>query len=164
MKNTLFLWVALLAICVSNAQAPAENLKQRAETEKTINGFFAAFGEKNPDKIASFVADNVDWYIFESKKFPWTGQRHKRTEIPEVFRTLFSYFVEGKDVFVLESRLIDGKEAAVFAKLGRRFKSSGKDFTMLVAIHFKVENGLITRFCLYEQTPILEKAFKKSKK
>jgi len=32
---------------------------------------------------------------------------------------------------------------------------------MLIAIHFKVEDGLITRFGLYEQTPVIEKAFKK---
>ncbi len=161
MKKKLVLLVALLAFSLLSAQVPTENTEHHQETEKTVNAFFTYMGEKDPDKIASLVAEKVDWYIFESQKFPWTGQRNKGSEIPEVFRTLFSYFVAGKDQFKMESLLIDGKEAAVFATLGRQFKSSGKEFTMLVAIHFKVENGLITRFCLYEQTPILESAFKK---
>jgi len=147
----------LWAIETSNAQPLSEN----QQTKKTVEAFFSAFGEKNPDKIASLVSEDVDWYIFESEDFPWTGKRSKRYEIPKVFATLFSYFTDGKDQFQMESFLVDGKEAAIFATLGREFKSSNKSFTMLIAIHFKVENGLITRFCLYEQTPVLEKAFKK---
>lgn len=29
-----------------------------------------SFGEKNPDKIASYIAPEVDWYIYESNFFP----------------------------------------------------------------------------------------------
>lgn len=158
MGKKMILLVGLLMFLSMDVQAQP-NETQNKETRTTVERFFSYMGQKNPDKIASLVAENVDWYIFESRQFPWTGQRNKRSEISGVFQTLFSYFAEGKDRFELESLLIDGHEAAVFATLGRQFKSSGKEFTMLVAIHFKVENGLITRFCLYEQTPILEKAF-----
>lgn len=127
----------------------------------TVSAFFDSFGEKNPDKIASYVAPDVDWYIYESKHFPWTGKRSKREEIPVVFKTLFSYFVDGKEEFKMDSFLVDGNDVAIFAQLGRQFKSSGKSFTMPIAIHIKVENGLITKFYLYEQTKVLEKAFKK---
>lgn len=161
MKKSILLFFGLLAFGLLNAQVAKTKTNKEQQTLKTVNQFFTYMGEKNPEKIASVVAENVDWYIFESPKFPWTGQRHKRSEIPEVFRTLFSYFVEGKDQIKLESVLVDGNEAAAFITLGRQFKSSGKDFSMLVAVRFKVEKGLITKFCLYEQTPILEKAFEK---
>ncbi|MEN2399108.1 nuclear transport factor 2 family protein [Flavobacterium sp. MC2016-06] len=160
MKKIFILGLLLIfnLISAQTAQTP-EDIKN--QTRKTVETFFKYFDEKDPERIASVVAENVDWYIFESKKFPWTGKRTKRSEIPAVFKTLFSYFNEGKDVVKPESFMVDGNEAAVFLVLGREFKSSGKSFSMLVAIHFKVENGLITKFCLYEQTPILEKAFEK---
>ncbi|MDI1256595.1 MAG: nuclear transport factor 2 family protein [Flavobacterium sp.] len=132
-----------------------------AASRKTVSAFFDSFGEKNPDKIASFIAEDVDWYIYESKYFPWTGKRSKRSEIPQVFKTLFSYFVDGKEQFKMEAMLVDGNDVAIFAVLGRQFKLSGKSFTMPMAMHIKVENGLITKFYLYEQTKVLEKAFKK---
>jgi ketosteroid isomerase-like protein len=157
----IFIWGALLTFNLILAQSPNTSEDIKVQTRKTVETFFKYFDEKDPEKIASVVAENVDWYIFESKKFPWTGKRTKRSEIPTVFKTLFSYFNEGKDVVKPESFMVDGNEAAVFLVLGREFKSSGKSFSMLVAIHFKVENGLITKFCLYEQTPILEKAFEK---
>ena len=149
-----------MAFSILNAQSLPENIKQEAETKKTVETFLKFLDDKDPDKIASMIAENVDWYIFESKEFPWTGKRTKRAEIPEVFKLLFSYFVDGKESIEPESFLVDGNEAAVFLTLGRQFKSSGKSFTMLVALHFKVENELITKFYLYEQTPILEKAFR----
>jgi len=86
---------ALWAIETSNAQPLSEN----QQTKKTVETFFSAFGEKNPDKIASLVSEDVDWYIFESEDFPWTGKRSKRYEIPKVFATLFSYFTDGKTSF-----------------------------------------------------------------
>lgn len=157
MKKIVILCIALFSFIMCGAQ----DLNQEAETRKTVEGFLGALGESNPDKIAGFVAENVDWYIFESKKFPWTGKRTKRSEIPEVFRILFSYFVPGKEKVKIDSFLVDGKDAAIFLELGRQFKDSGKEFTMLVAIHFHIEHGFIDKFYLYEQTPILEKAYKK---
>jgi ketosteroid isomerase-like protein len=160
MKKILLLGI-LLAFNLLSGQSNLKSEDQEAETRKTVETFFKYLDEKDPEKIASTVAENVDWYIFESKEFPWTGKRSKRSEIPKVYSTLFSYFVDGKDVIEPESFLFDGNEAAVFIVLGRQFKTSGKSFKMLIALHFKVENGLITKFCLYEQTPILENAYKK---
>ncbi|KGD69582.1 hypothetical protein B0A61_08745 [Flavobacterium aquatile LMG 4008 = ATCC 11947] len=128
-------------------------------TKRVVETFLEQLGNKDPEKIASCFAENIDWYIFESPKFPWTGRRTKRSDVAVVFKTLFSYFVENKDKFLLDSFIIDGNEAAIFAQLGRRFKNSDKDFLMYIAIHFKVENGKISKFYLYEQTPILEKAY-----
>jgi len=153
--------IILCSFLLSFYMLAAQDVAQETQTRKAVENFLVAFGESNPDKIATFVAENVDWYIFESKIFPWTGIRTKRSEIPEVFKTLFSYFFPGKEKVTIDALLIDGKDAALFLKLGRQFKHSGKNFTMFAAIHFHVDNGLIDKFYLYEQTPVLEKAFKK---
>ncbi|MFT3794868.1 nuclear transport factor 2 family protein [Flavobacterium sp.] len=159
MKKRLFIWLMLWAFHWTHAQGTPTAL-QETETKRAVENFFVQFGSKNPDQIAQCFSEQVDWYIFESTQFPWTGRRTQRSEIPKVFETLFSYFVDGHEKFELQDFLVDGDQAAVFAQLGRRFKNSGKDFSMLVALHFVVEKGLIKKFYLYEQTTVLEKAYK----
>ena len=161
MKELFLMINMLIGISVFGQNADSKEAIEN-QTKTTVNAFFTSFGEKNPDKIASYIAPEVDWYIYESKLFPWTGKRSKREEISTVFKTLFSYFVDGKEEFNMQAFLVDGKDAAIFAELGRQFKSSGKSFKMHIAIHIKVENGLITQFYLYEPTKVLEKAFKKT--
>jgi uncharacterized protein len=143
-------------IHVASAQAVAD---ENTQTRAVVQAFLNELGNKNPEKIAACFAEDIDWYIFESEKFPWTGRRTKRAEVAVVFQTLFSYFNDGKDKFILGSFMVDGSEAALFAQLGRQFKKTGRDFLMHVAINFTVANGKIVKFYLYEQTPILEKAY-----
>ena len=159
MKKTALLFSLFCLIDFAYAQPSKDKTAQALQTKQVVEVFLDRLANKDIDHIASSFAEHVDWYIFESPKFPWTGRRTKRSEIPEVFKTLFSYFVDGKEKFQLDSLIVDGNDAAIFAELGRQFKNSGKDFTMYIAIHFKVENGFITKFYLYEQTPILEKAY-----
>jgi len=159
MKSSLLIALLCWPLFSTSAQTQAATESQEQQTKKSVEVFLQRLGGKDPKLIASCLAEDIDWYIFESSKFPWTGRRTKRSEIETVFKTLFSYFVDGKEKFVMESFMVDGTEAAIFAQLGRRFKQSGKDFSMYIAIHLKVENGLITKLYLYEQTPVLEKAY-----
>lgn len=159
MKNTLLIALLCWPFFLTSAQTQDAAGNQEQQTKKSVEAFLQKLGGKDPELIASCFAEDIDWYIFESPRFPWTGRRTRRSEIAPVFKTLFSYFVDGKEKFIMESLMVGGNEAAIFAQLGRRFKKSGKDFSMCIAIHLKVENGLISRFYLYEQTPVLEKAF-----
>lgn len=158
MKRWLLLFV-LYGFANSSYAQSADTASQSLQTRKVVETFLNELGKKDADKLASCFAENIDWYIFESAKFPWTGRRSKRSEVAVLFKTLFSYFNEGKDKFTLDSFIVEGNDAAIFAQLGRQFKKSGKDFSMYIAIHFKVENEKIVKFYLYEQTPILEKAY-----
>jgi ketosteroid isomerase-like protein len=164
MKKIILLFTLLFLGGFMMAQSTEMKGGQDIETKRVVEAFLEQLGKKDPEKIADNFAETIDWYIFESPKFPWTGRRTKREEVAVVFKTLFSYFVENKDIFQLDSFMVDGNNAAIFAQLGRQFKHSGNDFLMYIAIHFKVEDGKITKFYLYEQTPILEKAYEKKKK
>lgn len=132
---------------------------EEAKTKLTVDKFFEYVQAKNPDKISSVVSKNVDWYIFESKYMPWTGHRSKREEVSQLFSTLFSYFVEGSDKFEAHSFLLRGNEVAVFGIIQRTVKKTGKGFKMPFAMHITVENNLISKFSLYEETLIIENAF-----
>ncbi|NML56816.1 nuclear transport factor 2 family protein [Chryseobacterium cheonjiense] len=133
--------------------------EQELQTKQTVDKFFEYVGSKNPDKIASVISENVDWYIFESKYMPWTGHRSKRDQISELFKTLFTYFVEGSDKFEAQSFLLRGNQVAVFGMVERTVKKTEKHFKMPFAMRITVENNLITQFTMYEETLIIEKAF-----
>ncbi|KFF06364.1 nuclear transport factor 2 family protein [Flavobacterium reichenbachii] len=151
--------IALLLLISFSIQAQV-NSQEEINTKQTVDKFFGYVGAKNPEKIASMVSENVDWYIFESKYMPWTGHRSKREEISELFKTLFSYFIDGSEKLEAQSILIQGKEVAVFGFVERTVKKNGNHFKMPLAIHITVENNLISKFSLYEETLIIEKALK----
>ena len=155
-KIKLILVILLLNFSVYGQQFADEEIK----TKETVEKFFGYIGAKDPEKIASMVAENVDWYIFESKYMPWTGHRSKREEIAELFTTLFSYFVDGSEKLDAQSFLLRGNEVAVFGFVERTVKKNGKRFKMPLAIHLTVENNLISKFSLYEETLIIEKVLK----
>ncbi|UTN06355.1 nuclear transport factor 2 family protein [Flavobacterium bizetiae] len=157
-RKTVRLTALLLLITFSiQAQVYSED---ELKTKQTADKFFEYIGAKNPEKIASMVSENVDWYIFESKYMPWTGHRSKREEVAALFKTLFSYFIDGREKLEVQSFLLRGNEVAVFGTIERTVKKTGKHFKMPLAIHITVENNLISKFSLYEETLILEKAFK----
>ncbi|WP_166638110.1 nuclear transport factor 2 family protein [Flavobacterium chryseum] len=156
--KTIKLILAILLISFS-AQAQVYS-DEEIKTKETVDKFFGYVGAKNPEKIASMVSENVDWYIFESKYMPWTGHRSKREEISELFKTLFSYFVDGSEKLEAQSFLLRGNEVAVFGFVERTVKKNGKHFKMPLAIHITVENNLISKFSLYEETLIIEKVLK----
>jgi len=155
-KIQLLLVILLLNISVYGQQLTEEEIK----TKETVEKFFGFIDAKDPDKIASMVSEKVDWYIFESKYMPWTGHRSKREEISKSFTTLFSYFVDGSEKLEAQSFLLRGNEVAVFGFVERTVKKNGKHFRMPLAIHLTVENNLISKFSLYEETLIIEKVLK----
>lgn len=157
MKKIYVILVILLLNFSVNAQIYTD---EEIQTKQTAEKFFGYIGAKDPDKIASMVSEKVDWYIFESKYMPWTGHRSKREEISELFKTLFSYFVDGSEKLEAQSFLVRGNEIAVFGFVERTVKKNGKHFKMPLAIHLTVENNLISKFSLYEETLIIEKALK----
>ena len=157
-KRRIVRLTALLLLITFSIQAQVYS-EDELKTKQTADKFFEYIGAKNPEKIASMVSENVDWYIFESKYMPWTGHRSKREEIAALFKTLFSYFIDGSEKLETQSFLLRGNEVAVFGTIERTVKKTGKHFKMPLAIHITVENNLISKFSLYEETLIIEKAF-----
>lgn len=157
-KRRIVRLTALLLLITFSIQAQVYS-EDGLKTKQTADKFFEYIGAKNPEKIASMVSENVDWYIFESKYMPWTGHRSKREEVAALFKTLFSYFIDGSEKLEAQSFLLRGNEVAVFGTIERTVKKTGKHFKMPLAIHITVENNLISKFSLYEETLIIEKAF-----
>ncbi len=136
-----------------------KEFNEEAQTQEVLNAFFENVASKDPESIASLFAENIDSYIYESKVMPWTGKRSKRSEMPDLFRSLFAHFVDGEEKFEVKNIFIQGQEAIVSGKAGRVVKSTGKWFETPFVMEFTIVEKLIVRFHMSEETKLIEKAF-----
>jgi len=130
------------------------------QTQNILNSFFQSVSDKNAAAIASLFSDNADWYIPQSDLLPWTGKLTTNSAITKALQMIFDAFVEGEDQFEPDHLFIDGNEAAVFGKVSRVVKKTGKRFTSPFCQRFKLADGKITNFLMMEDTREIEKAFR----
>jgi ketosteroid isomerase-like protein len=135
--------------------------KESQETQAVLDGFFQGTMQNAPDVIASYLAEDVDFYIAESPYMPWTGKKNGRNEVIVALRQLINAHNTAEDDFEMDHIFIDGKEAAVFGKAGRTVIETGKKFKEPFCMRFTIENGLITKFLMLENSRQMEKAFTK---
>jgi ketosteroid isomerase-like protein len=136
-----------------------KKMEQSKETQDVLNGFFQGTAENNPQAIAQYIADHVDFYIAASPYMPWTGTKTGKNEVIQALEQLIAAHKPGEDDFEMDHTFIDGKEAAVLGKAGRTVIATGKKFKAPFCMRFTVENGLITRFLMLEDSHQIEKAF-----
>ena len=135
--------------------------KESIETQQVLTGFFEATAQNNPLAVARYVDEDVDFYIAESPYMPWTGIKKGKKEVIEALEQLTEAHDITKDDFETDHIFIDGNEAAVFGKAGRTVKATGKKFKEHFCMRFTINNGLITKFLMLEDSHQIEKAFKK---
>jgi len=150
---------ALFLVTVSAINAHTGKQPNEAKTKAIVEQFFGYTSQKDFDKIPTLFTESIDWYIFESKYMPWTGHRTKSAQLPETIRTLESAFISGIGKLEVTSFIIKGNEAVVIGTASRTVKTTNKSFTTPFTMHFTLKDGLITKFLMYEETLVIEKAF-----
>jgi len=135
--------------------------KESQATQEVLDGFFQGTSQNAPEVIARYLAEDVDFYIAASPYMPWTGKKNSRNEVIVALRQLTSAHNTAEDDFEMDHIFIDGKEAAVFGKAGRTVIETGKKFKEPFCMRFTIENGLITKFLMLEDSRQIEKAFTK---
>jgi len=129
------------------------------ETQQVLGGFFQGTGNNDPDAIAKYLADDIDFYIAESPYMPWTGHKKGKQEVITALKQLIAAHHTAEDDFEMDRTFIDGTEAAVFGKAGRTVKATGKKFKEPFVMRFTIINGLITKLLMLEDSHQIEKAF-----
>jgi ketosteroid isomerase-like protein len=71
------------------------------------------------------------------------------SEIAEHFRTQSTLMTPDGHGFAIGHVLVDGPHAVVTGRSSRRVNSTGRSFDMMTALHMTVEDGLITRYHVY---------------
>ncbi|OOQ59880.1 hypothetical protein BC343_05605 [Mucilaginibacter pedocola] len=117
-----------------------------------VNHFFDKFKSGAPldDLVASFD-EKADYFIpGDTKNVPWIGKRTGHAAIKESFRLLRENIKPEKLTFT--DMLAKGNRVVILGYLESRMKKNDKVMKSEFSIDIVVENGLITRYHLLEDS------------
>ncbi|QLE72436.1 DUF4440 domain-containing protein [Streptomyces rectiverticillatus] len=128
-------------------------------TRSAVQAFFTRFGEGDPERTAELFAATVDWMITgDPAVVPWVRPRSTRADVAAHFRELAENVAQADGSPVIDAILADGRDAVVTGALNATIRTTGKPFRTPFALHLTVEDGLLTRFHLYEDSLAVARA------
>ncbi|MDX2816539.1 nuclear transport factor 2 family protein [Streptomyces sp. PA03-5A] len=128
-------------------------------TREIVEKFFGLLATGDPDAVTEVFAEEIDWYVPGSSSLPWTGHRHRGSDVADYMRTLVANIVPEKNVDQVEALLVDGDHAVMLGRFTRVAKSTGRIYEMPIAMHFQVAGDKIVKMYLYEDTLKVSEAY-----
>lgn len=127
-------------------------LKPLEEQTRTIVQQFLQFlGQRNLDRLISLFDSQVDWFIPGNQKLvPWTGKRETKQNIKAFFELLW----ENTEPISadIDHFLIENKIAVITGSFSTRMLQTGNIVDSPFSIFMKVEDGLIIKYRLLEDS------------
>lgn len=130
-----------------------------ATTRATLEEFVGRLSRFEPEPVAALFAEAVDWDVPGDARVPWVGARSHRDEVAAYFRTLWSVCDTAQAATEVSQVLVDGPDAVVLGVFTQTIRSTGRGFSTPVAVHITVDDGLITRLRIYEDSYLVSNAF-----
>ncbi|MFJ8000527.1 nuclear transport factor 2 family protein [Streptomyces sp. NPDC096310] len=121
-------------------------------TRAAVQLLLQRIAEGDPARIAELFAERVDWVIAENPAVPWIRPRTTRADVADHFRELAEGQRPDPDGSSMDVLVADGAEAALGGRLAGTVRRTGKSFRSPFAIRLTVEDGLITRYHVYEDS------------
>ncbi|GGV29712.1 nuclear transport factor 2 family protein [Streptomyces spectabilis] len=134
-------------------------------TRAAVQELLRRIGEGAPERIAALYAPRVDWLLdwpdaeHRRAATPWIRRRSTRADIAEHYGQLGAYHVPGEAATQIERILVDGPDAVVLGEIRQTAKPTGRAYRARFALHLTVEDGLVTRHHVYEDSLAVAKAF-----
>jgi ketosteroid isomerase-like protein len=122
-------------------------------------------GEGDPAQIAAMYAEHSDWKLDwpESEHgraaTPWIRHRSSRADAAAHFQQIAEHHVPEKAATQVERILVDGDDAVVLGEIRQTARSTGRAYRARFALHLTVEDGLVTRHHIYEDSLAVAQAF-----
>lgn len=129
-----------------------------ARTRAVVQEFLARLAAGDPDHIAALFAERIDWHIAPNPAVPWIRPRATRADASDHFRELAAGMVPDPERVRTDTVIADGVHGVITGHLAGRVRTSGKPYTSPFAVHFVVEDGLITGFRVYEDSLAIAEA------
>ncbi len=134
------------------------------DTRETVTELLCRIAAGDPTKIAELYAEQISWQLNwpdgdYTESLPWIRQRDTRAGVAEHFRLIAEYHVTEQSTAEVHSVLVDGSEAIVLGAFHNTAKSTGRQYDAAFALHLTVEDGLITRHHVYEDSLSVMRAF-----
>jgi ketosteroid isomerase-like protein len=124
----------------------------------TVEAFYRASAARDLDRVASFLADDVDWLVQGPVDvFPFLGQRHGKAAVLEGYREIARKLdVTGYEV---EELLVDGDRAAALIRITSVVVMTGKVMSIRTSQFSRFRDGKVVEmhavldtFDMVEQT------------
>ncbi|TDC26245.1 ketosteroid isomerase [Streptomyces sp. 8K308] len=134
-------------------------------TREAVQALLGRMGEGDPARIAELFAERVDWKLdWPAEEHgravtPWIRDRSTRAEVADHFRQIGEHHVSGEAGNVIERILVDGADAVVTGEIRQTARPTGRPYRARIALYLTVENGLVTRYHVYEDSLAVAQAF-----
>lgn len=129
-------------------------------TAEITDAFLQRLGAQDAEGIGRLFAEEIDWLVPGNPALtPWAGPRSRRSEVPGYFRDLWAALMPGRSAVMVDTVVIDGEEAVVFATFDHVAALTGRPFHTDAALRLTVTDGAITRMHLYEDSAAVAAAF-----
>ena len=129
-------------------------MTEEKSTRHTIETFFRRLGAG--EDVSDMFADAVDHYVPGSEAVPWTGRRSTRAEVAEFFAMLRDHLAPRS--FELTQLIVEGADGVALGRFAYTVRSNGRPFEGQFALHLTVEEGLVVRYHMYEDSHALDRA------
>jgi ketosteroid isomerase-like protein len=136
-----------------------------ATTRAVVEELLRRIGEGDPERIAEMYAARSDWRLdwpeaeHGRAATPWIRRRSTRADAAAHYRELAGHHVPGQAATEIERILVDGDDAVVLGEIRQTARSTGRAYRARFALHLTVENGLVTRNHVYEDSLAVAQAF-----
>ncbi|WP_433204135.1 nuclear transport factor 2 family protein [Nocardia sp. CA-107356] len=134
-------------------------------TRTVVEELLHRIGAGDPDAIAALYAPVSDWKLDWPEKehgraaTPWIRHRATRADAAAHYREIARYHVPDKVGTVIERILVDGPDAVVLGEIRQTARPTGRAYRSRFALHITVDNDLITRHHVYEDSLAVAQAF-----
>ncbi|MFF9494675.1 nuclear transport factor 2 family protein [Streptomyces flaveolus] len=136
-----------------------------ATTRAVVEELLLRIGGGDPESIAALYADTCDWKLdwpeaeHGRTATPWIRHRSTRADAAAHYRELAEHHVPGRAATEIERILVDGRDAVVLGEIRQTARSTGHAYRARFALHLTVEDGLVTRHHVYEDSLAVARAF-----
>ncbi|MFI7309033.1 nuclear transport factor 2 family protein [Streptomyces hygroscopicus] len=134
-------------------------------TRALVEELLRRIGEGDPERIAELYAERSDWKLDWPEAehgwaaTPWIRHRSTRADVADHFRELARHHVPEQAATEVERILVDGDDAVVLGEIRQTARSTGRAYRARFALHLTLENGLVTRHHVYEDSLAVAQAF-----
>lgn len=132
------------------------------DTRDVVEDLLRRIAEGDHDRTAELFAEPLDWRLDWPAEghpaAPWIRPRSTRAEVADHFRSLEAHHVPELNGTSVRWILVDGEHAVVLGEIAQTVRDGGPSYTSPFALHLTVEDGLISRYHIYEDSLTVARA------
>ncbi|MEO6695723.1 MAG: nuclear transport factor 2 family protein [Ignavibacteria bacterium] len=119
--------------------------------QQVVQQFLKSLAERNSYELLQLFSENTDWYIpGDKERAPWLGRRNSREEIRTFYELLWK---NTQPVSAqIDHTLTDKDTAIITGEFKTKMLQTNKIVESPFCIQMTVENGLITRYLILEDS------------